>query len=339
MNPRAEALMNKVNAQMARRYKSKAPSLKSGSELEPIEWISTGLLAHDWINGGGGPRGRLEQLIGAKSSGKTTIALRRIAEAQRMGLVAAFIDAEHALDKLWAQKLGVVLDDLILYEPEDYDSAEVTLDVVIELLDSDDPPDVLVVDSVPKLCPKAVIEGGMVDKHYAGVASVMSQFLKKIIGPGILANSGTNLIFINQPREVIGARFYMERYPGGKDLSHDSSITTIVREGDYIFSSNDKNADKIGKKISIINYKNRCRYPYRESTLSLYFSQGFNPLLDVLEFGDHYGMIDYKANGWAYYGEENIGQGRAQHAQWLYNHLDIYKEMRDKIRELILAGK
>ena len=339
MNEKAQAVCDNVNAKLAKRHKKNAPVLQSGADLRPIEWIPTGLLAFDWTNGGGAPRGRAEQIAGLRSSGKTTIALRRIAEAQRNGLVCVFVDAEHALDKGWAIKIGVNLNDLILYEPETYDSAEMTLGVVIDLLEDNDPPGVIVVDSVPKLCPQKVMDKSMEDKHYAGVSAIMAQFCQKIIGPGILYNSGTNLIFINQPRDVIGALYHTERLPGGRDLGHDSSIITIVRAGDFIFESNDRNAAKIGRNINIINDKNRCRWPYKTSSVALYFASGFNPLLDVLQFADHYGMIEYAENGWANYKGETIGQNRNQHAQWLYQHKDVYVELKNQIRQLILEGK
>jgi len=337
MTEQAKEALDALNARLAKKYKKNIPFLKPASELPSIEWIPTGILALDWVNGGGGPRGRVEQIVGAKSTGKTSIVLRRIAEAQRNGLVAAYVDVEHSLDKLWAAKLGVDLDSLLLYVPENYDSAETTLDVVIDMLKLGNI-DVIALDSVTALCPRATLEDSMEDKHYGGNAAVLSQFFDKIIGPGILANSGTNLILINQPRDVIGARFHTERIPGGKSLAHNSSIITYTRDGDYILDSPGKDAVKIGKEIRLINAKNKCRFPYRESTASLYFTSGFNPLFDVLQFAEKYGLIELSGT-WGYYNGEQMGQGRAQQAQWLLEHREVYAALKTHIRDLILGGK
>lgn len=337
MNDEAQEILDSLNAKLSKRYKNRAPVLTSGDSISDIEWIPTGLLAFDWINGGGGPRGRVEQLVGAKSSGKSSISLRRIAEGQRNGLTCAYVDVEHTLDKLWARKLGVDLNNLIMYSPEDYDSAEVTLEVVIDMLKLCSI-DIIVIDSVTSLCPQAKIDGSMEDKHYAGVAGVLSQFFDKIIGPGVLYNSNTNLILINQPRDVIGSRFHMERIPGGKSLAHNSSIITYVKEGDFIFESNDKNASKIGKEIKVINNKNKCRFPYRESSVSLYFASGFNPLMDVLQFSEYYNLIEY-SGAWGYYEGENIGQGKVQQSQWLLEHREVYGKLKEAIRQSIITGK
>lgn len=329
--------LDSINAKLAKRFKGRAPVLFTGDELPDMEWIPTGLLALDWINGGGAPRGRVEQLVGAKSSGKSSISLRRIAEAQRQGLVCAYIDVEHTLDRLWAKKMGVKLEELIVYSPEDYDSAEVTLDVVIDMLKSCDI-DLIVVDSVTSLCPQAKVDGSMEDKHYAGSAGVLTQFFDKIIGPGILSNSNCNLLLINQPRDVIGARFHTERIPGGKSLAHNSSIITMVREGDYIFAGSTKDSEKIGKEVRLQNIKNKCSWPYRESTASLYFETGFNPLLDLLQFVEKYELFEYSGT-WAYYNGEQVGQGRNNHAAWLLKHTDVYRELKAQAKALILEGK
>lgn len=334
---KTQEALEEINARLAKRFKGRAPVLFTADELPELEWISTGILALDWLNGGGGPRGRVEQLVGTKSSGKSSLSLRRIAEAQRQGLVCAYIDVEHTLDRGWARKMGVKLEELIVYAPEDYDSAEVTLDVVIDLLKASDV-DLIVLDSVTSLCPEAKIKGTMEDKHYAGVAGVLTQFFDKIIGPGILANSNCNLLLINQPRDVIGARFHTERIPGGKSLAHNSSIITMVREGDFIFAGTSKDSEKIGKEVRLQNIKNKCRWPYRESTVSLYFETGFNPLLDVIQFSEKYEIMEHSGT-WAYYNGEQVGQGRQNQAAWLLKHPDVYREIKAKARSLILEGK
>lgn len=329
--------LDAINAKLAKKYKNKAPTLFTADELPDVEWIPTGILALDWINGGGGPRGRVEQLVGEKSSGKTSIALRRIAEAQRSGIICAFIDVEHSLDLLWAKKMGVKLEELILYTPEDNDSAEVTLDVVVDIL-KDQGVGLMVVDSVTSLVPEAVLKGTMEDKHYAGNAGVLTQFFNMVIGSGVLYNSNCNLILINQPRDVIGARFHTERIPGGRSLAHNSSIITQVKRGDFIFAGNDKNAEKIGIEVRLINTKNKCSYPYRETTASLYFKFGFHPILDLLQFCELYDLMDYQGT-WAYYEGEQVGQGRVNQAAWLQAHPDVYTKLKAEARKLILQRK
>lgn len=334
---KSEEIMVRINAKLAKKYKGSAPSLMSGSDLPPVSWIPTGLLALDWLNGGGGPRSHVEQIYGKRSSGKTSIVLRRIAEAQRKGLVCAFIDAEHTLDKLWAIKHGVDLDELIIYEPDMEASGEKIMDVVYEMLMGCSI-DLIVIDSVPGLCPQAKIDGSMEDKHYTSVANVLSMFFDKVIGPGVLYNSDCNLIFINQPRQVIGSRIPMTRLPGGSALEHYSSIITEVKKDDWIFESSSKDAPKIGIDIKIINQKNKIRWPFKEHTLKLYFAGGFNPLSEVILFGQKYDLIESRGN-WAYYGEEEMGNGLNQQMSWLMNNKEIYKELRAKILEKIAEGK
>jgi recombination protein RecA len=322
---------------LAKKYKSGAPVLKPANELPPVSWIPTGILAMDWINGGGGPRRKTEQLVGGKSVGKSTLVLRRIAEAQRNGVVCALVDIEHSLDKVWAKKQGVDLENLVVYTPEDYDSGEAILDVVIDILKLGDI-GLVALDSVTALCPAATISGSMEDKHYAGTAAILGQFFSKIIGPGILYNSEANLLLVNQPRDVIGARFHMDRLPGGKALEHYSDIITWVKDGDFIFADSSKDAPKIGKEVRLINYKNKVRHPYRSSTVNLYFDSGFNPLMDVILFAQKYNLIEMSGS-WGYYNGESIGQGINQHAQWLIQHKDVYVALKTQIRELILGGK
>jgi recombination protein RecA len=334
---KAQEIKEQLNAKLHRKYKDKAPVIMMGSELPPVEWITTGMLAYDWVNGGGGPRSHIEQLWGRRSSGKTTLALRRIAEAQRMGLCCAYLDAEHTLDKFWATKMGVNLSDLLLFEPDLTDSAEVICDLMVEILLRGDI-DFLVVDSVPALCPQAKIDKPMEEKHYAGVAGILSQFFDKIIGPGILYNSNTVVIFINQPREVIGSRIPQERLPGGRALSHYSSIINKTLKGDYITIGSRENEEKIGQEIKIINEKNKVGWPFKEATVRLHFASGVNPLWDVLHFAKKYDIVELRGS-WMYYKEEQMGNGIEEHMKWLMSHPDIYKEMKTTIINMIRSGK
>lgn len=333
---KAQDVMADINAKMNKRYKGGITPLRVASDLPPVGWLPTGLLALDWLNGGGGPRGHVEQIYGKRSSGKTSIALRRIAEAQRQDFICAFVDAEHTLDKLWAIKHGVNLEELIIYTPELEESGERIMDVVYHMLMGCSI-DLIVIDSVPGLCPQARIDGTMEDKHYTSVANVLSLFFDKIIGPGVLYNSDCNLIFINQPRQVIGSRFPMDRLPGGSALQHYSSIITQTKQGDFIFTSDNKDAPKIGIESNIINMKNKVRWPYKESTIKLHFSSGFNPLSEVILFAEKYNLI--QSNGsWDYYEGEQMGQGLGQQMQWLLEHRDIYAELKSKIQNKIREG-
>jgi recombination protein RecA len=336
MNDKAREAMERINATMAKKFKKNPPELTTGADLPIVEWISTGLLAYDWLNGGGAPRSHIEQIYGRKSSGKTSVCLSRIAACQRQGGVAAFVDVEHTLDKLWAQKLGVNMNDLILHEPYD-EAGERTLDLVINMLEGGDI-DMIVVDSVPPICPEAMMTQDMDQKHYGGNSGLFEQFFKKIIGTGILYNSNCVLIFINQPRAVIGSRIPLERLPGGNSLQHYSSIMTEVKRGDYIMSSSAKDADKVGVEVKLINQKNKVRWPYKETTLKLQFATGFNVLWDLVTFAQRYDIIE-TSGAWGYYNGEQIGNGVGQQMQWLMEHKELYFEMKNQIQELIRAGK
>lgn len=333
----SQELIAQLNAKYSSKYKGNGATLMCGSDLPKVDWISTGLFGYDWINGGGGPRGHIEQIYGPRSSGKTSVTLRRMAECQRLGGKCAFVDAEHTLDKIWAKKHGVNLDELILYEPDIRDSAEVILAMVIDMLASQEL-DMIVVDSVPALCPQAKLEKGMEDKHYGGVSGVLGQFFDKVIGPGIMHNSGSVLIMINQPREVIGSRIPMERLPGGRALSHYSSIITQVKKGDYITIGSKDTEEKIGVEVKLINQKNKAGKPFREQTLRLHFASGFNPLYDLMLFTKFYKIVDFRGS-WAYYNEECLGQGTDQHMRYLMEHMDMYKELKNEVINRIRSGE
>ncbi len=329
-------LLNKINAELARRYKSNAPELIMASDLPPIEWISTGMLGYDWINGGGGPRGHCEQIYGRRSSGKTTVVLRRIAECQRLGGVAAYIDVEHTLDKAWAKTLGVDLDKLILHEPID-EPAHIVLGTVEELLRSGEV-DMIALDSIPALADQAKLDNELGEKTYGGISILMTDFYTRVVGTGLLYQSNCVLILVNQPRDVIGSRIPMERLPGGRALGHMCSIITETRQGDYLTKKEDGEEVKIGIEVHIINKKNKVRWPFREYTLRLHFANGFNPLWDVIQFARRYGIIENRG-AWAYYEEESMGQGIDNNMQWLINNSDKYYEIKNKVLELIRRGK
>lgn len=331
-------LIDQLNAELARKFKKRAPILMRGADLPPVEWISTGLLGYDWVNGGGGPRGKCEQIYGRRSSGKTTLALRRIAEAQRAGLRCLYIDVEHDLDKAWAKKIGVDLENLLLHEPE-FEPAEITLGMIEALLKLEEV-DLIVVDSISALGTEAMLSEDKTigDKHYAGIAGLLEMFYKRVVGTGLLYNSNAILIWINQPRELIGARIPLERLPGGRALQHMSSIITETKQGDYITVGSKTEEEKIGIEIKIINRKNKVRWPYREQTLRLHFASGFNPLWEVIHFGTKYGLIELRG-AWGYYKEHELGQGVNAHMSYLIDNTDVYKEIKTEVIELIKRGK
>jgi recombination protein RecA len=334
---KSEDAMEAINRALAKKFKNKnVPELLRGSELPPVDWFGTGLLSYDWVNGGGAARRHVEQVYGRKSSGKTTTLLRRVAECQRSDLVCAYVDVEHTLEPIWAAKQGVNLDDLILYVPDVNASGEKTLETVLQLVISGEV-DLIIVDSITAVCPEAFLSADLTDKHYGGNSSLITQFFDKLIGPGTLYNSNACLVLVNQPRDVIGSRFPMERLPGGRALQHYSSIITEIRQGKFITDPDDKTR-KLGQEVKIINKKNKVRSPYRERTVDLMFGRGFNPLTEVLDFAEYYGLIE--ANGsWFYYNGERMGQGQNQQAAWLLEHRDVYSTLKAQIVEAIRSGK
>ena len=330
--------LDRLNTELRAKFKKKAPILRRGSDLRSVEWISTGLLGYDWVNGGGGPRGKVEQISGRRSSGKTTVVLRRIAEAQKMGLRCVFIDAEHELDKLWAQKLGVDLGTLWLHEPE-FEPAEVTLALLEELL-RNNKADLIAVDSIAALGTEAMLseKNTVGDRHYAGIAGIMEMFYKRVIGTGVLYRSNAILLFINQPREVIGSRIPLERLPGGRALAHMSALITETRPGDYITTGSGDEEDKIGIEIKVINRKNKVSKPFREQTLRLHFSSGFNPLWEVIHFATRYGLIELRG-AWGYYEDHELGQGINAHMSYLINNPEVYYELKNRLIAIIRGGE
>jgi recombination protein RecA len=321
---------------MANKYKKNPPELFTGDQLPPVEWISTGILGYDWVNGGGAPMGHIEQIYGKRSSGKTTLTLRKIAEAQRSGKLCAFFDLEHTLDRDWARKHGVVLEDLVIHSPYD-EAGETTLTVVEQMLISAEF-GLIAIDSVNAIIPRAMMDATLEDKFYGGNSGLLEQFFKRIIGPGILYNSNTHLVMINQPRALIGSRFGGERLPGGNSLQHYSSIINETKAGDYILVGPKEDAEKIGQEIKVINHKNKVRWPYREQTLRLHFAKGFNPLFDVIQFAIRYDLIEMNGS-WAYYDGQNMGQGIQNQMQWLVENKEVYFELKKQIIEIIRSGK
>ena len=296
-------------------------------ELEAMPTISTGSLGLDIALGVGGlPKGRIVEIFGPESSGKTTLTLQAIAECQRQGGVAAFIDAEHALDPIYAQKLGVKIDDLIVSQP---DTGEQALELA-DMLVRSGAVDILVVDSVAALTPKAEIEGEMGDHHVGLQARLMSQALRKITGN--IKRSNCLVIFINQIRMKIGVMFgNPETTTGGNALKFYASVRLDIRRTGAI-----KQGDEvIGNETRVKVVKNKVAPPFRQADFQILYGKGIYRLGEVIDLGVKVGLID-KAGAWYSYRGEKVGQGKANAAQYLEEHLNIAKELEQLIREKLL---
>ena len=291
--------------------------------IAPMEAISTGSISIDYALGIGGlPRGRVIEIFGPESSGKTTLALQVIAEAHRNGGMAAFVDAEHALDAQYAQKLGVDLDSLLVSQP---DNGEQALEIV-EVLIRSNSVDVVVVDSVAALVPKAEIEGEMGEAQMGLQARLMSQALRKLTG--VVSKSKTILIFINQLREKIGVMFgNPETTTGGRALKFYASIRVDIRRIASI-----KDGDQvIGGRTRVKIVKNKVAPPFREAEFDVMYGEGISREGDLIDLAVEKRIIE-KSGAWFAYGGERLGQGRENAKQFLKENPDVYKAIEDRVR-------
>lgn len=289
-----------------------------------IEGISTGALSLDIALGGQGfPRGRIIELFGPESSGKTTIALHAVASAQKAGGIAAFIDAEHALDPSWAKKLGVNLEELLVSQPS---YGEEGLQIA-EMLVKSNAVDVIVVDSVAALVPKAELDGEIGDKHVGLQARMMSQAMRKLTGA--IAKSKTTVIFINQIREKIGVMFGSpETTPGGRALKFYSSCRVDVRR----IATLKDGEETIGIRMKTKIVKNKVAPPFRVAEFDMYGDCGISFEADVLDMAVDEKIVQ-KSGAWFSYGETRLGQGREKVRQFLMENSDITEEIRAKVFE------
>ncbi len=295
-----------------------------------IEVISTGILPLDVALGVGGiPRGRIVEIYGPESSGKTTVTLHMIAEAQKNGGIAAFIDAEHALDPIYAQKLGVDIDNLLISQP---DSGEQALDIVDALVRSG-AIDLVVVDSVAALVPKAEIEGEMGDSHVGLHARLMSQAMRKLTG--IISKTRTVVVFINQIREKVGVMFGSpETTTGGRALKFYSSVRLDVRKIDTL----KQGQELIGNRTRIKVVKNKVAPPFKQAEFDIMYGEGVSKLSSVLDMGVELEIVD-KSGAWFSYDGNRLGQGKENAKQSLKDHPEIAEEIESKIRAKLIESQ
>lgn len=295
-----------------------------------IEVIHTGSLPLDAALGVGGmPRGRIVEIFGPESSGKTTVALHVAAEAQKAGGVAAFIDAEHALDPVYAKKLGVDIDNLLISQP---DNGEQALEIVDALVRSG-AIDIIVVDSVAALVPKAEIEGDMGDSHVGLQARLMSQAMRKLTG--IISKSRTTAIFINQIREKVGVMFgNPETTTGGRALKFYASVRLDVRKIDTIKQGN----DPVGNRTRVKVVKNKVAPPFKQAEFDIMYGEGISREGSLIDMGTAYEILD-KSGTWYSYNGTRLGQGKENVKAYLKEHSDTAAEIENKIREKLFASQ
>ncbi len=288
-----------------------------------VEVIPTGSLALDLALGVGGvPRGRITEIYGQESSGKTTLAYHIIAEAQKQGGIAAFIDAEHAVDAVYARNLGVDVDSLLISQP---DTGEEALEIIDALIRSG-AVDVVVLDSVAALVPKSEIEGEMGDSHVGLQARLMSQAMRKI--GGSTSKSRTAAIFINQIREKIGVMFgNPETTPGGRALKFWSSVRMEVRRVETLKQGN----EMVGNRARVKVVKNKVAPPFRQAEFDIMFGKGISKSGGVLDMAVESGVVE-KTGTWFTYGDTRLGQGRENAKQYLEEHPEVMEEIEAKVR-------
>ena len=289
-----------------------------------VETIPTGSLSLDLALGlGGVPKGRIVEIYGPESSGKTTVALHMIAEVQKRGGIAGFIDAEHALDPVYAKKIGVDIDELYISQP---DSGDQALEIAETMVRSG-AVDIIVIDSVAALVPKQEIEGDMGDSHVGLQARLMSQALRKLTP--VISKSNCVVIFINQLREKIGVTFgNPETTTGGRALKFYASIRIDIRKSDVI----KQGTDFVGNRVKVKIAKNKVAPPFKTAEFDIVYGQGISKEGDILDLASEVDIVN-KSGAWYAYGETRIGQGRENAKTFLKEHPDMCREIENKVRE------
>ena len=327
-DPKAERMKAIEGAltQIERQF-GKGSIMRMGArEIQPMEFIPTGSLAVDSAIGiGGFPRGRVIEVYGPESSGKTTLALSVVGQAQKRGGVAAFIDAEHALDAEYAKKLGVDIDNLLVSQP---DNGEQALEIA-EMLVRSNGVDVVVVDSVAALVPRAELEGEMGDSHVGLQARLMSQALRKLTA--IVAKSKTCLIFINQIREKIGVMFgNPETTTGGRALKFYSSVRVDIRR----ISAIKEGEEVTGSRVKVKIVKNKVAAPFRQAEFDIDYGEGISRMGEMIDLGVEHKMV-IKSGAWFAYGDVRLGQGRENAKQFLRDNPELAEEIEGKLRKAL----
>lgn len=322
ISPKSDGALDLALSQIEKQFGEGAIMHLDESSVAKVPGISTGALSLDLALGGKGlPRGRVVEMFGPESSGKTTLALHAIAQAQKTAGVAAFIDAEHALDPTWAKKLGVNLEALLVSQP---DSGEQALNIV-EMLVRSNAVDIIVVDSVAALIPQAEIQGEMGDSHVGLQARLMSQAMRKLTS--VVARTKTCLIFINQIREKIGVMFgNPETTPGGRALKFYSSVRIDIRR----ISTIKDNTGAIGNHVRARVVKNKIAPPFRESEFDIMFDSGMSAEGDLIDLAVNAEIIQ-KSGAFLRYGDVAVGQGREKAKDFLKDNPELAKEIRNKI--------
>lgn len=317
--------LEQVLADIEKQFGKGAIMKLGSSEHMEIDVTSTGSLSLDIALGVGGfPKGRIIEIYGPESSGKTTIALHAIAEVQKTGGRAAFIDAEHALDPVYAQKLGVNINELLLSQP---DTGEQALEICDALVKSE-AVSIVVIDSVAALVPQAEIEGEMGDSHVGLQARLMSQALRKL--SGTISKTKTTAIFINQLREKVGVLFgNPETTPGGRALKFYSTIRLDIRRGEQIKMGE----SVIGNKTNIKVVKNKVAPPFKTATVDIMYGEGVSKTGELVDLASENNIIQ-KSGAWFSYNGEKIGQGRENVKQYLKMNPDILEEIENKVRDI-----
>ncbi len=319
-----DKILEGVLADIEKQFRKGAIMRLGNEEHIEIDTTSSGSLALDIALGVGGfPVGRIIEIFGPESSGKTTIALQAIAEVQKKGGRAAFIDAEHALDPVYARNLGVNINDLLLSQP---DTGEQALEICDALVKSE-AVDLIVIDSVAALVPQAEIDGEMGDSHVGLQARLMSQALRKLSGN--MNKSKTTCIFINQLREKVGIMFgNPETTPGGRALKFYSSVRLDIRKGEQIKSGD----TVVGNKVNIKVVKNKVSPPFRTASVDIMYGEGISREGEIVDLASDIDIID-KSGAWYSYNGEKIGQGKENVKAFLRNNVELKTEIENKVRK------
>ncbi|MBI3318572.1 MAG: recombinase RecA [Candidatus Omnitrophica bacterium] len=316
-------------AQIERQFGKGAIMKLGGETLTNVPSLPTGSIALDMALGIGGiPRGRVVEIFGPESSGKTTLTLSLIAQTQRNGGIAAFIDAEHAFDPTYAKKIGVDCEELLISQP---DTGEQALEIA-EMLIRSNAVDVVVVDSVAALVPKAEIEGEMGDAHVGLQARLMSQALRKLTGA--ISRSKTSLVFINQLREKIGIMFgNPETTPGGRALKFYASVRLDIRRIEHI----KRGEQAVGSHVRVRVVKNKVAPPFRQAEFDIMYDEGISRSSDLIDVGTQTGLLQ-RSGAWLLYGEVKLGQGRENARSFLKENPKLLSELESKLRDVALKS-